>query len=129
MIENGSFGRIAPGEQNTWFLEVFGTNASVRFSTKNPKRLEVLNYADGEQIWGQIDVGQDTAFKSITGPIFEFGFSDSILQMWASFLYEFEHGRLPATFARCVTPEETALSHRLFSAALESQRTTAVVLI
>ena len=37
--------RIAPGEKNTWYLEILGTQASARFSTKNPKRLEVLDYA------------------------------------------------------------------------------------
>jgi predicted dehydrogenase len=119
--------RIAPGEKDTWYLEILGMKASVRFSTKNPKRLEMLNYDGGEQIWGQIDVGQETAFKSITGSIFEFGFSDSILQMWASFLYELEQGRPAARFAGCATPEETALSHRLFTAALESQRTAATI--
>ena len=30
---------------------------------------------------GQIDMGRETALKSITGGIFEFGFSDAILQM------------------------------------------------
>jgi predicted dehydrogenase len=119
--------RIAPGEKDTWYIEILGMKSSARFSTKNPKRLEVLNYAGGEQIWGQIDVGQDTAFKSITGGIFEFGFSDSILQMWAAFAYELAHGKTPSRFAGCATPEEAALSHRLFTAALESQRTTATV--
>ena len=121
--------RIAPGERDTWRLEILGTRASARFSTKNPKRLELLSYTGGEQMWGHIDMGQETAFRSITGPIFEFGFSDAILQMWAAFLYELEHGRPPARFAGCATPEETALSHRLFSAALESQRRTAVVVV
>lgn len=119
--------RIAPGEKDTWYLEVLGTRASVRFSTKNPKRLEVLNYAGSEQVWGRIDMGHETAFKSITGGIFEFGFSDAILQMWAAFLHELEHGRRPAPFAGCATPEETALNHRLFTAALESQRTSATI--
>jgi predicted dehydrogenase len=119
--------RIAPGEKDTWFLEILGMKSSARFSTKNPKRLEVLNYTGGEQIWGQLDVGQDTAFKSITGGIFEFGFSDSILQMWAAFAYELAHGKTPSRFAGCATPEETALSHRLFTAALESQSTSATV--
>ncbi|MCC6124811.1 MAG: Gfo/Idh/MocA family oxidoreductase [Pirellulales bacterium] len=119
--------RIAPGEKDTWYLEILGMKSSARFSTKNPKRLEVLNYNGGEQIWGQIDVGQDTAFKSITGGIFAFGFSDSILQMWAAFLHELRHGRPPSQFAGCVTPEETALSHRLFTAALESQRSGTTV--
>ena len=57
------------------------------------KRLELLNYTGGEQVWGQIDVGYDTPFKTITAGIFEFGFCDAILQMWASFLYELEHSR------------------------------------
>jgi predicted dehydrogenase len=119
--------RIAPGERNTWYLEVLGARGSARFSTKNPKRLELLNYSGGEQVWGQIDMGCETAFGSITAPIFEFGFSDAILQMWAAFLYELNHGRPPARFAGCATPEETALSHRLFTAALESQANGSVV--
>ena len=36
----------------------------------------------GEQVWGQVDMGQETAFPAITGGIFEFGFSDAILQVW-----------------------------------------------
>jgi predicted dehydrogenase len=121
--------RIAPGEKDTWQLEILGTRSSVRFSTKNPKRLELLNYTGGEQIWGQIDMGHETAFKSITGGIFEFGFSDAILQMWAAFVYELEHGRPPACFAGCATPDETAISHQLFTAALESQAKSAVVAV
>ena len=111
--------RIAPGEKNTWYLECSAPRPRRGSRPKNPKRLEVLEYTGGEQVWGRIDMGHETAFKSITGGIFEFGFSDAILQMWAAFLYELEHGR-PARFAACVTPEETALSHRLFTAALES---------
>jgi len=121
--------RIAPGEKNTWYLEIKGTRAAARFSTKNPKRLEVLEYSGGEQTWRQIDMGHETAFKSITGGIFEFGFSDGILQMWAAFLHELTSGEPPTRFASCVTPAETALSHRLFTAALESNRRGAVVSI
>lgn len=121
--------RIAPGEKDTWCVEILGTKASARFSTKNPKRLELLNYTGGEQVWGQIDVGYETAFKSITGGIFEFGFCDAILQMWASFVYELSHGKRPSRFAGCATPEEAAMSHRLFTAALTSQRTFATVAI
>ncbi len=113
--------RIAPGQKNTWYLEICGTKASVRFSTKNPKRLEFLNYTGGEQAWQEIDVGYTSAFKTLTGEIFEFGFSDSILQMTSAFFYEIVHGRPLRPSAGCVTPEETALSHRLFTAALRSQ--------
>lgn len=120
--------RIAPGEKNTWSLEILGTKMSARFSTKNPKRLETLDYLGGaSQIWRKEDMGTETAFKSITGGIFEFGFSDSILQMWGSFLYELEHKKPLNRFAACVTPAETALSHRLFTAALRSHEINQVV--
>jgi predicted dehydrogenase len=121
--------RIAPGQKNTWYVEILGMKASARFSTKNPKRLEVLVVDGKEQAWGQIDVGYEAAFRGITGSIFEFGFSDAVLQMWAAFLYELAHGQPLGRFAGCATPEETALSHRLFTAALESQRQAAVVAV
>lgn len=113
--------RIAPGQKNTWYLEIYGTKASVRFSTKNPKRLELLTYDGGEQAWQEIDMGYTGAFKTISGEIFEFGFSDSIVQMTAAFFHEVAHGKPLRPAAGCVTPEETALSHRLFTAALRSQ--------
>jgi predicted dehydrogenase len=121
--------RIAPGQKNTWYLEIYGTKASARFSTKNPKRLEILEYSGGEQDWREIDTGYTTAFKTITGDIFEFGFTDSILQMLAAFFYEVGHGRPLQPAAGCVTPGETALSHRLFTAALASQKMQATVAV
>jgi predicted dehydrogenase len=119
--------RIAPGERNTWYLEVYGARASVRYSTREPKRLEFLDYTGGDQTWGQIQTGYETPFKTISGGIFEFGFTDAILQMWAAFLHELVHGAPLQRFAGCVTPAEAAFSHRLFTAALESQRQAAVV--
>jgi predicted dehydrogenase len=122
--------RIAPGQRNTWYTEVLGTRASVRWSSANPRLLEVMRYTPGaEQVWEQVQTGYEPAFKTITGSIFEFGFSDSIVQMWAAFLYELSHGKPLKRFAGCVTPEETALSHRLFTAALESQRDSTTVTI
>ncbi len=112
--------RIAPGEKNTWYVEVLGTRASARFSTKNPKRLELLTYSGGEQAWQGIDTGYSPAFRAVSGEIFEFGFPDAMLQMTAAFLHEVAHGRPLRPSAGCVTPEETALSHRLFTAALRS---------
>jgi predicted dehydrogenase len=119
--------RIAPGEKNTWYLEIHGTKASARFSTRNPRRLERLDYRGGEQSWQEVEMGQETAFKTISGSIFEFGFSDAILQMWGAFVYELATGRRLKSFAGCVTPEETALSHELFTAALESHQKAQVV--
>jgi len=115
--------RIAPGEKNTWYIAINGTQACARFSTKNPACLEILEYTDNEQVWQQIDMGQETAYKSITGEIFEFGFSDAVLQMWAAFLAELTAQAPSGKFTTCVTPEETAISHKLFTAALESAQT------
>jgi len=114
--------RIAPGEKNTWYVKFLGMKTSVRWSTKNPKLLEVMTYDGSEQTWDQIDMGMDMAFKSITGGIFESGFADAVQQMWAGYLYELAHGKPATTFAGCVTPAEAALSHCLFTAALESNR-------
>ncbi|MDD5727804.1 MAG: hypothetical protein PHV59_04485, partial [Victivallales bacterium] len=112
--------RIAPGETDTWYFEVKGMRGCGRWSSKNPRRLETLEYRGGEQAWRQIDMGWEAAFRGITGSIFEFGFTDSILQMWAAFLYELTEGKPYGRFSGCVTPEETAISHRLFTAALKS---------
>ena len=119
--------RIAPGQRNTWYLEIYGSRASARYSTQNPKLLQILEYRGGEQTWQHIQMGYETAFKAITGAIFEFGFSDAILQMWAAYLYELVHGKPIKRFAGCVLPEETALSHKLFTAALESQQEASTV--
>ena len=86
-----------------------------------------MEFSDGRQDWRQVQMGHETAFKTVTGPIFEFGFSDMILQMVAAFVYEWAHGKPLKRFAGCVTPEETVLSHRLFTAALESQERGTVV--
>ena len=52
---------------------------------------------------------------------FEFGFTDSILQMWAAFCDELTNGRekMKQPFY-CVSPEETHQSHLIFTQALES---------
>jgi predicted dehydrogenase len=114
--------RIAPGHKNNWYIEVLGTSASARWSSTNADILEVMRVSNGEQIWQQIQMGHETPFKTITGGIFQFGFTDSILQMWAAFLYEFHHGKPLSPHAACVTPDEAALSHELFTAALASQQ-------
>ena len=119
--------RIAPGQKNTWYFEVLGTKASARFSTKDANTVEILECTGGEQSWRKIDMGHEMAFKSITGGIFECGFSDAVLQMWAAFLYELENGKPLKKFAACAMPEETAISHRLFTAALESHENSTTV--
>ncbi len=119
--------RISPGQKNNWYLEVLGTRACARFSTKNTNTLEILEYIGGEQVWQQVEMGQEVPFKSITHSIFQFGVSDAILQMWAGFLYELDKGNPFTKFSGCVTPEETSLWHKLFTAALESQKSSSTV--
>jgi predicted dehydrogenase len=121
--------RIAPGETNTWVTEIDGTQGSIAFSTKLPKTLRVMEYRQGgKQGWQTFDLGSQSAYPTITGAIFEFAFSDAILQMWAAFLDELAHGRdgMRQPF-HCVTPEEAAGTHRLFTAALRSHSEHAVV--
>ena len=121
--------RIAPGEKDTWYVEILGARASARFSLKNPRLLETMVYTGAEQAWHRIEMGYEPAFKAITGSIFEFGFTDAVQQMWAAFLYELAHGRPLKKFAGCATPDEVALSHRLFTAALESQESCTTVTV
>jgi predicted dehydrogenase len=115
--------RIAPGHANTWFLRINGTALSAEFSTKNPKQLVYLPYTPGgEQEWRVLDMPYQSAYPTITGPIFEFGFSDAILQMWAAFCDELVNRGDMKQPLRCVTPEETRASHALFTAALASRQ-------
>jgi predicted dehydrogenase len=120
--------RIAPGESNTWYLRIVGTTFSAEFSTKYPRSWRFLSYTPGAtQIWQEQDLGYQSAYPTITGNIFEFGFPDAVLQMWTAYCDELAHrDRMRQPFY-CVTPEETAQSHRLFTAALVSQRTGQVI--
>lgn len=75
-----------------------------------------------------MEVPYRSAYSAITGSIFEFGFSDSLLQMWAAFCDELTHGReqmLQQFF--CATAEETALSHQIMTATLQSHRSQSTV--
>lgn len=112
--------RLAPSETNTWFIEVLGTDGGIKYSTKEPKTLWVFERAK-EQIWQRIDLGFQTPFSTITGGIFEPGFPDCFLQMWAAYAAE-RAGALKERFG-CATPEEAVQSHELFAAALRSQAT------
>jgi predicted dehydrogenase len=123
--------RIAPGEKNTWTIEVDGTEGSIAYTTKLPKTLRTMAYEPGsEQAWRVTDLGSESAYPTITGAIFEFGFSDAVLQMWAAFCDELAHGRdgMRQPF-HCATPEEAAATHRIFTAALRSQEERAVVAV
>ncbi len=114
--------RMAPGSTNNWFIEVYGTEGSAKFSTHNPKAFDFLTSYGKEQGWTRIDTGSQSAIPSITGGIFEFGFSDAFQQMIGAFIHEL-NGKGSLHPFRNVTPEETAWSHELFTAALESHKT------
>jgi predicted dehydrogenase len=116
--------RMAPGMTNTWYIEVDGLSASARFSTRDPKSFFYLLSGEKEQPWCRLDLGYTPAVPGITGGIFEFGFPDSLLQMWAAFILELDAGK-PQIFG-CFTPEETRLSHALLTAALESNKKKSV---
>ena len=120
--------RIAPGETNTWFIKIHGTEFSAEFTTKYPRTLRTLTYRSGKpQSWEVLDLGYVSAYPAITGPIFEFGFSDSILQMYAAFCDELiNRERMSQPFG-CATPAETHQHHRVLTAALESYKAGTVV--
>lgn len=115
--------RVSLGDKNTWSLEIQGLDGGVRYSTKNPKSVEFFRRVDlpgvgREQVWQQADTGSVSVWPSVTGPLFEFGFADSILQMWSAFLAEYV-GELGDRFG-CATPHEALTAHRIIAAALDS---------
>ena len=116
--------RLAPGATNTWSIEVLGTDGGIRYSTAEPKTLWVFD-RQKEQWWNRTDLGFQTPFPTITGGIFEPGFPDCFLQMWAAYAAE-RAGELGDRFG-CVTPDEAVRSHEVFSAALESYRSKSAI--
>jgi predicted dehydrogenase len=111
--------RIAPGEMNTWVFEALGMDGGVSFTTRTPATLRRFRVTPaGEQVWEESQPGHVSGFGVITGGIFEFGFTDALLQMWAAFLAE-RAGALGDRFG-CATPAEALDSHALFAAALRS---------
>ena len=110
--------RIAPGHSNTFFFEAVGMDGGVRFSTRSPQVLHRFDVVDGEQAWSELQPGHRSVWPTVTGPIFEFGFPDALLQMWAVFLAE-RAGELGDRFGTA-TPAEALAAHRVFDAALRS---------
>ncbi len=113
--------RMAPGETNTWFIEVYGTEGSVKFSTHDPKAFYYLETSAKEQGWTRVDLGSQSFIPTISGGIFEFGFSDAFQQMIGSFMTEFKVKHTHPL--QNVHPGETHMSHLIMTAALESYKT------
>ncbi|MEV6432860.1 Gfo/Idh/MocA family oxidoreductase [Nocardia sp. NPDC051463] len=119
--------RIDPGQKNSWTLRAVGMNGGVAFSTRYPKTLRVMKLDGREQVWQEVEIGSQGPFATVTGGIFETGFSDAMLQMWASFLAE-RAGQLGDRFG-CATPAEALRTHEIFAAALQSQQTHQAVAV
>jgi predicted dehydrogenase len=116
--------RLAPGETNSWYIEVLGTEGGAKYNTKDTKALWTFKRGK-EQTWQRTDLGFQVAFPTITGGVFEPGFADCFMQMLAAYFAEregFLNGRLG-----CVTPEEALMSHKIFQSALDSHESKAVV--
>ena len=119
--------RIAPGESNTFYFSAIGMTGGVSFTTKNPAVYQTFSLKEGAQVWSEIQPGHVTNWPVITGHIFEFGFPDALLQMWASFLAERE-GALGNRFA-CASVDEVINSHKVFAAAMQSHETRCEVIL
>ena len=118
--------RLAPGATDDWVLEVDGIKASARFSSSDPNAFYYTDSWDKEQAWCRLGIGYKPMIPTITGGIFEFGFTDAILQMWAAFICEICGIDIPFGLMR---PEETELSHKLQTAALISHKEKRTVAI
>ncbi len=91
----------------------------MKYSTKDLKTLWTYNWNEGnEQSWQRTDLGFQVPFATITGGIFEPGFTDCFMRMLAAYLAERE-GKLESRLG-CVTLSEVVDSHRLFEAAIKS---------
>jgi predicted dehydrogenase len=110
--------RIAPGQMNSWAFEAVGMDGGIRFNTRNPTVVHRFARRDGEQVWEEVQPGHVSVWPVMTGGIFEFGFLDALLQMWASYLAE-RQGELGTRFGTA-TPHEALASHRVFASALAS---------
>ena len=115
---------MAPGCTNEVEYAIYGLNLSARFTTNDPNALYYTRNTGREQAWSRVVVGQKTLFPVITGSIFEFGFSDAMLQMYAAYVSELKG--LPCAFG-CFRPDEAEKSHRLLTAALDSYENRRVV--
>ena len=116
--------RIAPGSPNDWFIEVYGMQGSIRYSTEDANAVYAAEIRGVEQVWTKYEVGYTPVYRTVTGPLGTFGFSDAILQMWAAYLDQWQ-GNTPKE--SCMTPEEARRCHEILTAALISQREGRIV--
>lgn len=116
--------RMAPGCTDRWYIEIYGVECSVKFSTDDSNGFWYTQNFGKEQSWCRVNIGYKPQFATITGPIFEFGFTDTVLQMWVAFFKELAGERVDFG---CFLPEETRTAHLIQTAALVSEREKRVV--
>jgi len=109
--------RMAPGCTNKWYFEIYGMDCSAKFSSDDANAFHYTSSWGKEQSWNRIIIGYKPMLPTITGPIFEFGFTDAMQQQIAAFVLEYTGVEVPFGL---FTPEETRLSHTLSTAALKS---------
>ncbi len=116
--------RLAPGELNSWWIEVLGTEGGGKYNSSDTKAYRSYNRKDGYQ-WQRAELGfSSLGFAVESGGIFETGFPDCLMQMFAAFVAEregFLHDR-----TGCVTADQAVYSQFLFEAALKSAKNTTV---
>ena len=118
--------RMCPGSTNRWFFEIYGMDCSARFSSDDANAFYYTSSWGKEQSWNRIIIGYKPMLPTITGPIFEFGFVDAIQQQIGAFMLEYAGEKVPFGL---FTPEETAMSHKLATAALKSHYNRTVEVI
>lgn len=111
--------RMAPACTNRWYIEIYGIQCSVKFSTDDANGFWYTQDFGKEQAWCRVNIGYKPEFRTITGSIFEFGFTDAVQQMWVAFFKELEGKKVDFG---CFRPEETEYAHRIQTAALISDR-------
>lgn len=111
--------RMQPGATNEWYLEVLGLEQSARFTTEDPNAFYFTEAMGKNQAWCRVNIGYQPQFRTITGDIFEFGFPDSMLQMWICFLKELDGQEVEFGLP---TPEETRKYHAIATAGLRSNK-------
>lgn len=109
--------RIAPGSPNDWYIEVYGSEASIRFSLSDTNNIYYAERDGGSQRWVKQEIGYQPFYPTITGGLAAFGFGDSLLQMWAAYLDELAGGE---TTEHCMTPDEALLCHGVLDGALRA---------
>ena len=101
-------------------------DGGIEFSTAKPSCEALRRPRRQPGVGGHRD-RQTVRVRQAASRIFEFGFSDAILQMWAAFLAERE-GALGDRLG-CVTPREAFTAHEIFLPAQESGASCSVVAV